>query len=188
MRERILDCAIRIFAVRGFDATSMREISDDLGVSVAALYHHFPGKSEILEAIVERGYGEIHDALAKVPTGGDAVDEVRAVVRQIILTMHDGFGFATAARFDRPAIVATMGDRYRELRLVAIDRLEDAIRRGQSEGTIRSDLDPRVAVRVLSGMWNWMPDWYVPGSSSRAVDVADLFATIAVDGVQRVGS
>lgn len=188
MRDRILDAATRIFAVRGFDATAMREVADEVGVSVAALYHHFPSKTEILEAIVERGYTDVHAALDAVPSGGDAVEEVRAVVRQIILTMHDGFGFATAARFDRPAIMATMGDRYRALRLGAVDRLEAVIRRGQADGSIRQDLDPKLAVRLLAGMWNWMPDWYTPGSSSRAVEIADRFSGIAVDGARRAAS
>jgi AcrR family transcriptional regulator len=182
--DRILDAATRIFAVRGFDATAMHEISDDLGVSVAALYHHFPSKATILEAIVERGYRDVHDALDTCGTDRPAIELVECMIRQIVLSMHDAFEFATAARFDRPAIMVAMGERYRELRLEAVDRLEAALRAGQRAGTIRDDIDPKLTVRLLAGMWNWMPDWYVPDTSRRAVELADRFASIAIRGAR----
>ena len=51
-RERILDAALTLFAENGYDATSMREISEQLGITKAALYYHFDSKAEIVRAML----------------------------------------------------------------------------------------------------------------------------------------
>lgn len=50
-RDRILDVALRQFTEKGFDATSLQEIADELGVTKAALYYHFKSKDDILVAL-----------------------------------------------------------------------------------------------------------------------------------------
>lgn len=53
MRRRILEVACRRFAADGVAATSLRDIADELGVTKAALYYHFPRKADLLrEAFV----------------------------------------------------------------------------------------------------------------------------------------
>jgi AcrR family transcriptional regulator len=52
-KERILNVAIDLFAVKGFDAVSLREIAEAAGVRKATLYYYFTTKDEILEKILE---------------------------------------------------------------------------------------------------------------------------------------
>jgi len=52
-RARILDAARALFADRGYAGTSMRDLAEELGMTKAALYYHFPGKAQILLALVE---------------------------------------------------------------------------------------------------------------------------------------
>jgi len=47
-RQQILETAQRLFADHGYDATSLQMIADELGLTKAAVYYHFPTKSEIL--------------------------------------------------------------------------------------------------------------------------------------------
>jgi AcrR family transcriptional regulator len=51
-RERILDAALTLFAEKGYDATSMREIAEQLGITKAALYYHFDSKADIVRAML----------------------------------------------------------------------------------------------------------------------------------------
>jgi len=50
-RDRILDIALELFTEQGFDATSLRQIAERLGVTKAALYYHFESKDDILMAL-----------------------------------------------------------------------------------------------------------------------------------------
>jgi AcrR family transcriptional regulator len=53
-RDRILDAAERLFAERGYVATSLRSIMAEAGVNVAAIHYHFHSKESLLEAILLR--------------------------------------------------------------------------------------------------------------------------------------
>ncbi|MDA8060940.1 MAG: helix-turn-helix domain containing protein [Actinomycetota bacterium] len=50
-RERILDVALELFTDQGYEETSLREVSDRLGLTKAALYYHFERKEDILLAL-----------------------------------------------------------------------------------------------------------------------------------------
>jgi AcrR family transcriptional regulator len=63
-RERIQQVALELFAERGYDKTSLREIADRLGVTKAALYYHFKTKEEILSSTLEDYLTEVHDLIA----------------------------------------------------------------------------------------------------------------------------
>ena len=69
MRERILDVALELFNEQGYDATSLREIAERLGVTKAALYYHFKSKADILL--------ELHLRLHEL--GSDLLDELDAL-------------------------------------------------------------------------------------------------------------
>ncbi|MBM3607628.1 MAG: TetR/AcrR family transcriptional regulator [Alphaproteobacteria bacterium] len=56
-RERILDEALALFAQKGYDATSVRDISTAVGVSDAALYRHFAAKEDIARELFQFHFG-----------------------------------------------------------------------------------------------------------------------------------
>jgi AcrR family transcriptional regulator len=51
--QQILDESLRLFAEHGTDGTSMASIADKVGITKGGLYHHFSGKAEILEAVLD---------------------------------------------------------------------------------------------------------------------------------------
>ncbi len=59
-RERILDAAEKLFALRGFAATSLRLITAQAGVNLAAVNYHFRSKEALLEAVFERRLGAVN--------------------------------------------------------------------------------------------------------------------------------
>ncbi len=52
--ERILDAAEAVFAERGFDAASLGDVADRVGIRPQAIYNHFSGKRELYAAVLER--------------------------------------------------------------------------------------------------------------------------------------
>ncbi|WP_407309838.1 TetR/AcrR family transcriptional regulator [Pseudomonas sp. nanlin1] len=53
-REELLDAALQLFSLEGFGGTSIARIADIVGISVAGVLHHFPSKSALLMAVLER--------------------------------------------------------------------------------------------------------------------------------------
>jgi TetR/AcrR family transcriptional regulator, acrAB operon repressor len=53
-RAQILDTALKLFAHRGYGATSVRDIAEAAGLSKGNVYHHFPDKESIFRALLDR--------------------------------------------------------------------------------------------------------------------------------------
>ena len=53
-RTQILDAARRLFLSKGYEATTIEDVLGAVGIAKGTLYHHFPGKEAILDAIVMR--------------------------------------------------------------------------------------------------------------------------------------
>jgi AcrR family transcriptional regulator len=53
-KERLLDAAERLFAARGFDGTSLREVTAKADANVASIHYHFGSKEELLKAVLSR--------------------------------------------------------------------------------------------------------------------------------------
>jgi AcrR family transcriptional regulator len=85
-REEIRQVALELFATKGFEQTSLREIAERLDVTKAALYYHFPSKDELLVAIVEPLRADIDafiaDARRLLP------DDERAVLERYFDLIH----------------------------------------------------------------------------------------------------
>ena len=63
-RERILDAALALFAEKGYDATSMREIAEQVDITKAALYYHFDGKADIVRSMLAETESRVSDLAA----------------------------------------------------------------------------------------------------------------------------
>ena len=53
-KQEILDTALELFSVQGFEATSISQIADAVGIRKASVYSHFGSKQELLEALQEQ--------------------------------------------------------------------------------------------------------------------------------------
>src|SRR5690606_18941267 len=53
-RDKVIDCALRLFREKGYHATSMADISEACGLLKGSIYHYFPGKKELAAAALDR--------------------------------------------------------------------------------------------------------------------------------------
>lgn len=88
-KDRILDVAERLFADRGYPATSLRDITAEAGVNLASVNYHFGGKESLLAALLERRFAptnrrrlELLDALEA--EAGDGRPRVEDVLRAFL--------------------------------------------------------------------------------------------------------
>ena len=184
-RERILSHAARLFAQRGYPATSMNEVADACGMSKPSLYHYFRDKYALLVSIAE---GHVNRLEALV----DEVDRERLApetrLRQLIHRFVEEYASARYAhrvltadvRFLRPA------DRARilaaERRIVAGFAAVTASLRPQLE---REGMAKPLTM-LLFGMINWMFTWLKPDGELTYVAMAPVVADLFFGGVRAV--
>jgi len=83
-RRSILVASSRLFARRGYHKTTIADIAQAIGLTSGAIFHHFPSKEALLEAVVAwlaRGIGVYSDYLNRVDTpGSSTVDGLIAIM------------------------------------------------------------------------------------------------------------
>ena len=100
-REEILEAALDLFAVNGYEATSISQLADAVGIRKASLYSHFANKQDILDTVVEtilRGYAD-HSIFVRAnwddpeftkdKTGMTAEDVAKLIQGQMRYILHD---------------------------------------------------------------------------------------------------
>jgi AcrR family transcriptional regulator len=75
-RERILDTAERLFAEKGYEGATLRDVAAAAGLRTPSLYNHFAGKASLYAAVLERGIAPVLEALSEhvraAPTRADS--------------------------------------------------------------------------------------------------------------------
>jgi AcrR family transcriptional regulator len=83
-RQEILDVATELFIEQGYEKTSLREISERIGVTKAALYYHFPSKQQILEVLVTPAFGMLSGVVERWKAArGDLVAWEQSIVEVV---------------------------------------------------------------------------------------------------------
>ena len=98
-RDRILDCAVELFAAHGFEAMTMRTLGDAVGLDNSSLYRHFASKTELAHAVLDRAAGGF---LAAIETH---VDPSRPATLDALEAMAAAAG---GYFFDRPTAARLM--------------------------------------------------------------------------------
>lgn len=146
-RDAILDAAETLFAVKGLEATTIKEIGAAADMNPALLYYYFANKVELYRAVLQR----IGDAL--VTAGGTALGEAHSPPDAIRALVTAQARFLLANPAAPKLIVRELLDhdaRHAEaviLRLASgiFGRLCGVIEAGQRSGAFRTDLEPRLA-------------------------------------------
>src|SRR5271155_4863424 len=82
-RELILNAAGRIFAENGFHATTVRQITREAGVNIAAVNYHFRDKHELYVSVLKRAYQAAANT-AKADLPGPARQRLRIFIRMFL--------------------------------------------------------------------------------------------------------
>jgi AcrR family transcriptional regulator len=100
-RTRIQQIALELFTNSGYEATSLREIAERLGVTKAALYYHFKTKDEIIQSLVDDQVARVDELITwaeQQPRTREAREEF---LRRYSSMLRDGNHFALMRFFER---------------------------------------------------------------------------------------
>ncbi len=181
--DSLLDVAVAVFNERGYDATSMDELAARLGVTKSAIYHHVPGKVELLRLALDRALDALFAVTAEPGAAtGPAIDRLEHVVRGSVRVLAAELPVVTLllrVRGNSPVEQAALARRREFDRIVT-----DLVRAAEEEGDVRPDVDPAVTSRLLFGTVNSLTEWFRPGGSLTADDLADALVTTTFEGLR----
>lgn len=179
-RSRIRAAALALIAERGFEAVSMRDIAQSVGVRPSAIYNHFDGKQALLAELMTAHMERTLDALGRaVPVQDTPPRRLAAFAR-----FHVGY------HLDEPQDVFVA---YMELRSLTPenraalgrlrDRYERALRRILEEGSASGDFaiaDPGLEARALIAMMTGVTVWFRDGGALGRAEVVERYVDIVM--------
>jgi AcrR family transcriptional regulator/DNA-binding XRE family transcriptional regulator len=176
----MLAAATRLFVRRGYHATSMREIAAEADVSVAGIYHHYPGKQHILSAVLDLTMAEITWRVEAARREGDGPVGSFSLMIESLALFHAvqrdlAFIGATEMRALDPAERA----RITSLRDAVQHALDDQAALCVSTGHFAGP-DIRITTRAIATMCTSLPSWFTDNGPMRADEVARLYAGYAI--------
>jgi AcrR family transcriptional regulator len=149
-RAAVLEKATHLFAEHGFDGTTVQAIADAVGVTKAAVLHHFASKEElrsaVMESMLEHWQKLLPDLLLRASAGGDRFDAVFDALLGFFMEDADRARIALREAFDRPAEMRRL---LHETVRAWIEAVAVYVDRGREWGACPPDIDPQAYVGLI---------------------------------------
>ena len=190
-RRQLLDAALDLFAQKGFNGTTTKEIATAAGVTEAIVFRHFPSKQALYSAVLDAKHesGEVAALVAQWQAFMDANDD-EGLFRAIILKIIGDY--SRDARINRVLLLAALEgheaglEQHRRSSLVLFEHLCQYVARRQSEGALCSG-EPGVIVAAavgtaayyaqMTGLFGFITNW-------ENMQVAEEFLQLLMNGIK----
>jgi AcrR family transcriptional regulator len=184
LREKILDAAKSLFIQQGYHGLAMRQISEAVGVSKAALYYHFKDKEELFLAILETYLLELETALDRIMAEPvNCREQICLFVEYVLAQPTEQRATIRLASQEAGQLSAASRKAFERIyREKFIGKVEAILKTGMEQGEFKR-VKPEVATWTLLGM---MYPYFYPahvGNVSLSKEIVQQIMTIYLDGI-----
>jgi AcrR family transcriptional regulator len=180
--------AAQIILRKGYDATSVNDIANAVGMTKAGLYHYINGKKELLFDIMNFGLGELDEEVA---TPAKAIHDPAARLRFIVdahaRLVTRGQGAITILVDEVTALTPAQQRKITQSKRAYFDFLRGTLDELKVAGKMQ-DVDTTAAAFSLLGMINWLSRWFQQGGALTEEQAAEQIVKIALHGLLRKNS
>lgn len=187
-RAAIIRVAAEVFKDKGFEAATLSDIAERLGMDRASLYYYADSKAQLFREGVQ-GLTDANVARAEEILRLDttAQEQLRLLAEHLLESYEKQYPY-THVYFQEDmrkieaadeAWSAHMARQIRRLHSIATQM----ITKGMDEGSFRSDIRSDVAANAYFGMINWTHRWYRPGRGLSPTELADSFSVLFLEGL-----
>jgi len=149
-RRVLLDAAVRVFARKGYHAARVGDIAEEAGVAYGLLYHYFKSKEDVLRSVFRETWRALIATIQSVEESDDSPREQLRKVAEILLRSwkrDPDLVRVLVLEVTRSQHLAEEMDEIAE----SFAAIQQIVERGQADGSIRPDLDARLASYVFYG-------------------------------------
>ena len=150
-KRKIFETSMKLFAQKGYDATSIEEITATVGVAKGTLYYHFSSKEEIFNFLVEEGIKLLQNSIdiktAKFPNYIDKLKAIVLIQIKIVAKYEDIITILLSQFWGNEA----RNQKCQKHILSYVSKIEDIVRVGMEKGEIKKG-DPKAVASEIYGL------------------------------------
>ena len=178
-RQALIDTAANLFAERGYEQTSIGDLSEATGLAAGGIYHYTASKEGLLIAICDELLDPLlEQARAIAATEATPDDHLRQLVRAWLLHIESHIPHMLVFTQERHTIEREPQWRAVRRKRKAFEQILDGVlARGEADGSMAFE-DRGLALLALLGMVNYAPQWLKPGGRRSAEEIADVWCNL----------
>jgi len=177
--------AAQIILRKGYDATSVNDIANALGMTKAGLYHYINGKKELLFDIMNFGLNELDEEVVRP---AQSITDITARLHFIIASharlVTRGNGAITILVDEITALAPAQSRKITHRKRTYFDCLREKLNQLKADGKLH-DVDTTAATFSLLGMINWLSRWFRQDGALTEEQAAEEIVKIALHGLLR---
>ena len=186
----IYRAAAQIICDKGYDATSMNDIAEAVGITKSGLYHHVSGKRNLLFSIMNFGMDSLEEqVIAPARAIADAEQRLRTIITNHVhlitsRSTSQGNNPVTIVVDEVAGLTVAQRRKIDQRKRAYVDLIREALSELKESGKLR-DLDVIAATFSLLGMILWLSRWYSPEGRLTPDQVSEEVTKIALSGLLR---
>jgi AcrR family transcriptional regulator len=182
-KENILKVATRLFAVKGFDGTSVRKIAEEAGLSVAGMFHYIPSKEEILNEIMIGFMDEGIKKLMKIYNSDMSPIEKVAEVCTFYVKYYAGHkNQLTILVSEGKSLSLEHRQVFIDKQRIYVNALTRLFNDLTKEGLLKP-IDPSILAFIFFGMVHWTHSWYKPKGEIGPEELGSVVSEVFLRGI-----
>ncbi|GAB3864811.1 TetR/AcrR family transcriptional regulator [Hymenobacter segetis] len=184
-RQIILDEAAKLFKLKGFGGTSMRDLAGEVGMEAASMYNHIKSKDEILEHLCFHVSNTYIAQLAEVEQmPGSNGDKLKELLRWHINLMLEDGAAVSVANNDWKYLTDSKLEQFKAARKQYEKGFAALIENGIAAGEFRP-VNASVALFTILSAVRWVELWYRPGRGVTAQELEEDIMAILLNGLAK---
>jgi TetR/AcrR family transcriptional regulator, cholesterol catabolism regulator len=184
-KEQIEQTATALFKNRGFSATSMRDLANQLGIEAASIYSHIKSKEEILQRVCFRMANEFFEAIDQADVhNASASERLQAAITAHVKVLTKNTEASAVFLHEWRHLSEPHHAEFLALRNRYEVHFREIIREGIKAGEFKVP-DEKFAVLTILSALNWIHTWYKPEGKMNAEEIATNLATMLLNGLKQ---
>jgi len=180
-KDEVIRVAARLFAAKGYHATTLDEIAEEMGVTKPALYYYIASKKDILQSIINRVM-EPMDQVTKVGQSNlEPREKLESIIRMLVKFATERKETAMIA-FEQANVLPKRSQDALKRRQKEVEKVvQQTLKEGVAQGCFVVD-DVRMTCFAILSVSNWLYRWYRPEGSQTPAAIADQYIKLLEHG------
>ncbi len=180
-KDEVIRVAARLFAAKGYHATTLDEIAEEMGVTKPALYYYIASKGDILQTIINRVMEPMEQVCEVGQSNLQPKEKMEKIIRMLVQFAAERKE-TTLIAFEQANILPKRSQDALKRRQKEVERVvEQTLKEGVEQGCFTVS-NVRMTCFAILSVSNWLYRWYQPGHDLKPIDIAGQFIKLLENG------